>query len=769
MRIREYISILTCLINLVFLLSPTKVLAITNISAWKENTNLPYTAASTVSFSKADKLYLVGGSGNNDIAHSNVLRTDIGSNGVLSTWTTISNLPNPIIWHSLSIDNSRVYILGGYSGNTNDKNNYNSVYLTNIDSTGLLGSWQSLTPLPIRSALGSSVIINNRIYYAGGNLIPDRAGDLNYATSSIYMANIDPLNGTIGNWSPAGYLPDKMLSFGMLGFNNYLYILGGKNLYGNTANVKRAYVNSDGTLGPWLSEPSLPLSLQRAAVAIFDKTIIVAGGEYNGILSNNVFYAELENDGSFSSWSSGSKLLENNCCSSLVPTSKYLYLIGGHNGISYTEKVFSSKISNIVPTTKIFFAPGLGASWNLEAFIKCQNTGYTSEWSLAPYAESVYSTILTTLPPYGWIVKPFYYDWRKNVVDNGTTLANYIDANTVSDEKVDFIGHSMGGLVGRSYLEASEGGKLEKFLTVGTPHQGSALAYAPWSGGEMWTNNLIEKIALNLYLNHCGGVLSNNRNVIQSLAPSIQNLLPTVPYIRDSRTNMLKSVESMNAKNNYLPTNLIAPFWGVKVGTIAGSGIETLKIIDTINPSRKDIKFGNWLDGFPVGREYTQEGDGTVLTNSSQIDGAINTTIPNTTHRGLVASTEGINSILNFLGNPGIEDPPYSEDESALILIGYPDSFQITDVNDVVTQSKQGMIVIMNPTDATYQLQITPTSEHTTFIIEQLLPDNRTFYKEYKFEGTNRIIKFLRFSAKHPTKNLLHSIEEDEESELHED
>lgn len=432
--------------------------------------------------------------------------------------------------------------------------------------------------------------------------------------------------------------------------------------------------------------------------------------------------------------------------------------------------VTNNYISPKVPITKVIIAPGLGASWNLEAFINCKKSTNQGSWSLAPYAESVYSKILQALESSSWEVKPFYYDWRQNVTENARLLTNFVNQNTSGEEKVNFVGHSMGGLVGRSYIEANNGGKFAKYFSVGTPHQGSTLAYAPWAGGEVWTDNLIEDIAINLYLKHCGGAFSNNRATIQSQVPSIQNLLPTMPYLRDARPGSLKPISSMSVKNNLLPTDFAAQFGNVDVGTLSGVGQKTLNIIKVVNPSRSDIRLGNWIDGVPNGKEYTNEGDGTVLTASSRLEGANNQEISQT-HRGLVGSADGIDKILNFLGLPDAftlsrnkaaqetKSANYTDDKSALILIGYPSNFQITDGNGNVLTSVNGMITIMNPKSEDFELQFESNNVQVTFIVAQYLTNGQTFYKEYKFK-TSSEPKIIEFDSKHPKENILYKAKE---------
>ncbi len=443
--------------------------------------------------------------------------------------------------------------------------------------------------------------------------------------------------------------------------------------------------------------------------------------------------------------------------------SNTVYFLQG-SGCSLSNSCFTTNLKLIdlteTPITKTVFVPGLGASWSLNDFINCTKSSNRDNWSLAPYAKSVYTNVLAALQNAGWTTLPFYYDWRQNVSENSQLLSEYIKSNTSEDEKLNLVGHSMGGLVGRGYMEEYSGGKLSKYYSAGTPHQGSSLSYAPWEGGEVWTNNLIEKIGIDLYLKHCGGINSNNRLTVQSLFPSIQNLLPTLPYLRDKSSENLKEISSMKVKNNFITDFFVAPFWNVKVGTLSGNDQKTLDIIKVINPSKFDIRLGNWIDGVPVSREYTNEGDGTVLNNSSQLLGAFQNDVISQSHRGLVGSTEGINSILSFLGSPGIDDPPYSDDTSALILIGYPGDFKITNEKGETISSENGMIAVMNPTNSNYQIQFDPNNSRTTLIVDQFLANGQTSYKEYKYSKAPTDVKILEFNSKRVNINPIHEVKE---------
>jgi pimeloyl-ACP methyl ester carboxylesterase len=79
------------------------------------------------------------------------------------------------------------------------------------------------------------------------------------------------------------------------------------------------------------------------------------------------------------------------------------------------------------------------------------------------------------------------YDWRKDNAFAAQKLADHIDAarNRHGDSvKIILVAHSMGGLVSRYYLESGQFNnrpgfaKVTQLITLGTPHNGAALALA---------------------------------------------------------------------------------------------------------------------------------------------------------------------------------------------------------------------------------------------------------------------------------------------------
>jgi pimeloyl-ACP methyl ester carboxylesterase len=73
----------------------------------------------------------------------------------------------------------------------------------------------------------------------------------------------------------------------------------------------------------------------------------------------------------------------------------------------------------------------------------------------------------------GFTVRWADYDWRRSIEDNGAQLAARITAEPARRQYL--LGHSLGGLVARAALSASDA-SVERLVTLGSPHAGSFAA-----------------------------------------------------------------------------------------------------------------------------------------------------------------------------------------------------------------------------------------------------------------------------------------------------
>jgi len=397
----------------------------------------------------------------------------------------------------------------------------------------------------------------------------------------------------------------------------------------------------------------------------------------------------------------------------------------------------------------ITFVPGMGASWNSDAMLRCKfENGYT--WELASFAEDVYNPLLTALKEdSGMEIKEFYYDWRRVIPSNSSKLSNFIESYLDENEKTHFIGHSMGGLVGRAYIEKSGSqNKIKDYISVGSPHQGSPLAYPAWSGGEIWNDNFLLKIAGHILLRHCGGVISNNRVNIRTFIPSVENLLPVFEYLKDKKDGNFKPLSGMSAINEWLSENF--NFNGVRVGTLSGKGFDTLKEIPVKDRNLYDEIMGNWEDGKPTGKTFTNEGDGTVLLTSSRLSGAENTEI-NQTHIGLVSSSQGITEIFNFLGLAEATplETSFVEPTSAIIFISDDADLTVVKPNGQIKKDKDSLVGILNPERGDYLVILNPKSSETDLEVGYFLENGEVLWREFGFKGKLPQVKKVFFDPKY--------------------
>ncbi len=409
------------------------------------------------------------------------------------------------------------------------------------------------------------------------------------------------------------------------------------------------------------------------------------------------------------------------------------------------------------PTKKIVVIPGVTASWNPDALINCKLNDYTGEWTLFHLARPVYNPLLDALTKAGWLPTLYPYDWRKPVAENEPALASFINNATPGwHEKVGVVGHSMGGLLARSYITQEQStNKMEKFLSVGSPHLGTIAAYPTWEAGQIWEGDLGWKFLLTLVQKNCGiRHLTTDKEVIQTYFPSINNLLPVFNYITDDAG--LKNYLDMNAKNNFL-TSSFTNFYNTTVATLRGNAQETT-VGYRVNPADKHDSPGDWADGKPISRTTTMDGDGTVLLTSSEIPDADNTRVISVSHMDLLSSAQGIEKVLEFLGAApqtiqsitANMEPPSRAPISGLFVIGYPADFWIVDPEGHMTKDERNLQVFANPKSGKYKLVVLPGTDTTRLIVAQFLSNGKILWKEYQLKNRLPKIKTIKFDTDNP-------------------
>jgi len=83
----------------------------------------------------------------------------------------------------------------------------------------------------------------------------------------------------------------------------FLYELGGFNVSSTFANVDRAAINPDGSLGAWAAQAAMPSGLGGFTGGAVGNVMVIAGGEYSSVTITDLSYsAVVQDDGSIAAW-----------------------------------------------------------------------------------------------------------------------------------------------------------------------------------------------------------------------------------------------------------------------------------------------------------------------------------------------------------------------------------------------------------------------------------------------------------------------------------
>lgn len=687
-RIWKFLSSFSVLLILGLGFVPQFVEAATDpIGSWSIDTQLPYKLANLFSFSTSTGISVVTGSALTYNSHDDIVYSVPNSSGVLSSWQYSPNkYPKKIIWGTGAKGNY-YYGLGGYEEYSSSSHFSNNLVYYSSDTL----YWSPTTILPQRLSKGAAAIVGNYIYYSGGWTDSESAGS---ASKKVYFAPINA-DGSLGSWGTTTDLPDVLWDHGMVSYGDYIYVMGGKNSGSEISQVIRAKANADGTLGTWTTMPSLPGTTRAGGYTIVDNYIFVVGG-YNGSWLNTVYYTSIDSNGQMANWSTSANALPvNHASGSLVANNGYLYLIGGWiSGYGYSEKVYKTKL-NIGPIafTPVIFLPGMGGSWNYEAMVH-NSTVSDTDWKLTPFV-TVYDGLISTLKNSGftegtnfWV---YYYDWRKNIADTASNLSNFINSKSLT--KVSLIGHSQGGLVARAYAQSNPS-KIEKLITIASPHAGALSAYRIWGGADFSELPAWQNLLIKLYLKINRGSYNNDVATIQNKFPNLRNILPSFEYF----------TSGVSPKSNYLDT-----LTNNSLYTISGTNIDTPRNYTISTRNSFDALLGRWIDGKPINTQNTS-GDGTVLATSSQISGEIeNLSESGQDHQQIVSNTTTLAKVQSILGVTGTiaTSSQANLDGAVLTTIASAADFSIKKPDETIVYPQDNLILTLNPSN-NYQVLVTP-------------------------------------------------------------
>ena len=407
------------------------------------------------------------------------------------------------------------------------------------------------------------------------------------------------------------------------------------------------------------------------------------------------------------------------------------------------------------PPTPIVFLPGLGGSINFEEmFLGDSNPG---GWRMTPGAK-VYDNLLKAFegnPDF----HVFYYDWRRPVTENAQKLHDFIQNTVIPPEnKVDLVGHSLGGLVARACIQKNTDHCFtDKLITVGSPNFGAIDAYPALEGGEIWRTGPT-KLGYELLVHYFQQPGETRRETIERIAPVLKDLLPNFDYLTKNSTNLPPS--SLSFQNSLLPNLSDLSSLINLTKTITGRGFNTVEQIILTEPNWVDKLLGNWPDGKPIDKLLTLEGDNSVLTKSSSFSGSlIENFTYNLDHGGIISEQVPLTKIMEILGlelNPGTYNSLTDEENFLVFLVHSPVKISSLDVTpDSFTTDE--LIIIPSPENKNYTLNVEGIGDgYYSLSVGQIFGE-KVFWNDYfdeTYNGKNQTFN-LSVNPQSPSENPL--------------
>lgn len=159
---------------------------------------------------------------------SQALYGEIDQQGEVMAWSHGSGLPQPISHHAAvsatpfnaPLDgHGYVYVLGGIDNEEDEP--VSDVRRGSLNQDGSIGNWSSQRPLPEPLHSLEAVVFRGAVYVAGG------AGEGHEPTDRVYRAEIDT-DGELGPWQEQASLPSDRAYHGLNTFGGRLYVTGGE-------------------------------------------------------------------------------------------------------------------------------------------------------------------------------------------------------------------------------------------------------------------------------------------------------------------------------------------------------------------------------------------------------------------------------------------------------------------------------------------------------------------------------------------------------------
>jgi hypothetical protein len=261
-------------------------------------------------------IFTVGGaSDGDDVAQTAVYRGLVLETGAISAWDEVTALPAPRAYHALAaatpytarLDTTTAAYLYAIGGIDATGATVNTVLRAGVGLDGAVGSWQTAAPLPAAVHSAAAVAYRGYLYVVGG------ADEANAPVAAGYRASIET-TGSLGSWESIPALPTALAHHKLVNFGPLLYVVGGNSAAidpaastpsgSEVSSSYRARIDMrDGTLPGWSTTSSPGKGRGKHGIMSAGGAVVITSGMYSGQDgSSENSYATINADGTLSSW-----------------------------------------------------------------------------------------------------------------------------------------------------------------------------------------------------------------------------------------------------------------------------------------------------------------------------------------------------------------------------------------------------------------------------------------------------------------------------------
>ncbi len=219
---------------------------------------------------------------------------------------------------------------------------------------------------------------------------------------------------------------------------------------------------------------------------------------------------------------------------------------------------------------------------------------------------------------------------KAHFADNTSVISSYLDElflkqtmNGYVATKADFVGHSMGGILSRLYVQMNSNKNVHKIITLNTPHSGSQIANFIMNNPD----NFIYQAAIPLFNNDFRAIsdLQVGSNAIENLLNDKSKLdyMNNVPIFSLTTTVTIPSEEEL--RNQFIKYEILYNFLKISIVVFKPETKSFFKKFDKAVVKSKEmiIEFYKILDDFT--KEIYGEPTDIIVALSSQQGGINNT------------------------------------------------------------------------------------------------------------------------------------------------